>query len=66
MALARLVKALEKIFSPEIEYLYVLLKNDLRMVLGRLVKALEKFFVITRPIWFTSQKWSQNGSRTLS
>ena len=47
MALARLVKALEKIFSPEIEYLYVLLKNDLRMVLGRLVKALEKFFVIT-------------------
>ena len=44
MALGRLVKALEKFFSPKIEHLYVLLKNDLRMVLGRLVKTLEKFF----------------------
>ena len=44
MALARLAKALEKFFSPEIEHFYVLVKNDLRMALGRLVKALEKFF----------------------
>ena len=66
MALGRLVKALEKLFSPEIEHLYVLLKNGLRMALGLLVKALEKFFVIIRPIRSTSQKWPQNGSRTFS
>ena len=56
MALARLVKALEKMFLPKIEHLYVLLKNDLRMALGRLVKALENFFVIVRGIWSTTNR----------
>ena len=66
MALARLVKTLEKFFSREIEHLYVLVKNDLRMALGRLGKALEKLFVMTRVIWSTSQKWPENRSRALS
>ena len=58
MDLGRLDEALEKFLGQKSKNLYVLLKNGLRMVLGRLVKALEKFFVITRPIWSTSQSHS--------